>query len=185
MKYLILFTFIISTLLFSCQSGKYQKEISALDSLHNLLNIAEQQLASTDTAKVRTIKAEMQKNMDFITENYKDTFSMDMAMMLSDYAFPKKKVYRNFIGNYSKFLKDIEYTRSQLSNLKQDLENKSIPEDKVLTYFTTEQNAVLTICNTIDQNVNTIQTYFLRFDTLHPKVLHIVDSIKTAQNMRP
>jgi hypothetical protein len=180
----ILFSLFITAIFISCNSNKHQKEISTLDSLQKLLNEAEIQLASTDTAKVRTIKAEMQKNLDYITLNYKDTFSMSMAMMLSEYAFPKKKVYKNFVGNYSKLLKDIEYTRTQLNSLKQDLENNKIPDDKVQQYFITEQNAVLTISQTINQNVNTIQAYFLKFDTLHPKVLHIVDSINTAQNMQ-
>lgn len=184
MKKILLSLIIISSIFTSCNSNKHQKEISALDSLQILLNEAEKQLTSTDTAKVRTIKAEMQKNIDFITLNYKDTFSMSLATMLSEYAFPKKKVYRNFIGNYTKLMKDIEFTRTQLNNLKQDLENNKVPNDKVQQYFITEQNAVLTISQTIDQNVNTIEAYFLKFDTLQPKVLHIVDSLKTAQNMQ-
>lgn len=177
------FLVILSSLIAACTTSDNTREICAIDSLGMILNETEARLMQTDTGNIRKVILEVNKNLDFISEHYTDTFSRDLAFMLSDYAFTKKKMFKNFPSAYSKFMQDIAYSRLQLKTLHEDLSHHAVKPEDFPRFFITEQNAVFTLSNAVDNQVNIINGYMLKYDTLQVHVSALVDSLKTAKKL--
>ena len=150
-KYISLTLIVI--IFFGCKEA-YEKENSEIDSLNQLVNNTEEVLLSIDTAKVFSVVRDVKKELWNFGNRF-DTLDRETTFKVADYYGNKKSLYFIY-DNYPKFIYEIEVTRKQLDNLKDDLNNGIIPKEKFVDYYKNEQEIIVTLNDKINTAVNGI-----------------------------
>jgi len=126
----------------SCRNVN-QKEIGEVDALLKIMADAEELLQAVDTSDLYSITTFVKADLKRLRE-YKDTLTKEAAFKVDDYIGRKKTLYA-LATNYSRYEFELKEERKQLNNLKQDLENNLIKKEDFVTYYESEQRAVLHI----------------------------------------
>ncbi|NCP45743.1 MAG: hypothetical protein GW818_04790, partial [Flavobacteriales bacterium] len=89
-----------------------------------------------------------------------------------------KSLY-NLSNNYKKYQKEIDLIRTQLNNLKQDLNNGIISKEKFPAYYENEQGAVITINENINHATNGISERFKKMKENKAAFEKLIDDPKS------
>jgi hypothetical protein len=89
----------------------------------------------------------------------------------------KKKFYRLTAG-YPKFIGQIETSKKQLNDLKQDLENGLIKKENYIVYYTDEQAALKRLNFQINKLVVGIDVVVEKYETDRPELLKLIEELK-------
>jgi len=175
MKRYILFILITGLVLNAC-NNPYEKELQEVNSLIALVDETEKSLLSIDTSSVFAAKAQMEKDLSEFNMLV-DTMNKEEAFKVGDIFGNKKKLYR-LTENYPNFVRQIEFTKTQLENLKQDLENGLIKKEEFSGYYEIEQSALMNLNHEIDKSINGIETAIGKFEIDRPDLLKMIEQKK-------
>jgi hypothetical protein len=153
-----------------------QKEIAEVDALFEIINDAEKSLLSIDTALVFGAKRQMDMDIAEVSE-INDTITREEAFRLDD-IFRSKKGFKRITSNYPGFLHEIEFTKNQLNNLKQDLENGLIKKEDYKTHFSNEEEYILMLTGKISKTINGLDIALEKQKSDRPELLEIIKNKK-------
>ncbi len=126
--------------LFSCGTRNAQF-VSQVEELEETIQKAQQSIVTIDTSKIGNALRISTGNLKFIQENFKDTMDKETAFLMSDYSASRKSLKR-LLENYSDVIRELSYSQSQLANLKLDVENNVMEEQKFNDYYSSESKSV-------------------------------------------
>lgn len=179
MRYLQLVIVSGFLILASCSNNQYTLSyLSQVNSLKMSLESAAESYEGIDTIEVRA-----QFNM---IGDHLNTFKADsnIAGQQSVTVYNHvRKAYKSFLRENKNVLKELNYTRSQLTDLKNDIENGRIDEDEIEEYIGKEMQAVKAINTAMDQYYLHLEAQMKIYETLHPKFQRLADSLNHLNNI--
>jgi hypothetical protein len=183
-----IFTIVVATvLLSSCNHKTEDKYLKTFDSLHVVLIQTDSIYKTIDWQKAIEVEATLKTNIASI-ESSKKKLKNEERELLETY----KKLLL-FGGNElvqeqgsafdqqqkKKFLrKQIDYSFSQLENLKADVESNSLKDDKIKAYIHTERNAIVELYKFTSQKSVIYNTCFSQFELMKPQIEEILNKAK-------
>ncbi|HEY9083300.1 MAG TPA: hypothetical protein VIN73_08190 [Vicingaceae bacterium] len=152
-KNITLITFIaISAIgLFSCGED-YTNEIGHVDGLIKILDSSEEVLHDVDTATLFEMTIFVKESIAKI-KSKNDTLTKEAALEADQFVGRLKSLY-GLSKNYNKYQQEIDLIRTQLNNLKQDLNNGIISKEQFPAYYEIEQGGVISINDKINHATN-------------------------------
>jgi hypothetical protein len=180
MKKYILFTLIIGLAFTACKNA-YEKELGEVDSLLEIVNDSEQSLLTVDTSRVFSAKRQMEVDLAELHE-VKDTLTKEEAFQLDKIFSSKKRIFR-LTKNYSNFLEQINFSKTQLTNLKQDLENDFVSKDDFVIHIQNEKTYVLGLNKQINKAVNGLDVELEKLKLYRSEFEEIVEKRKHKATM--
>lgn len=152
-KNLVLITLVTfsSIGLFSCGED-YTNEIGHVDGLLKILDSSEKALHDVDTATLFEMTIFVKQSIEKI-QSKNDTLTKEAALEADQFIGRLKSLY-NLSKNYKKYQQEIDLIRTQLNNLKQDLNNGIIPKEQFAAYYEIEQGGVISINDKINHATN-------------------------------
>lgn len=142
----------------ACKTSEYEAEISTVESLVARIDSCSTELANMDIDKYHNLADEMKGTLESIqrvvAEN-EATMDKHTAIFLSKYYAINKSLSR-FKGNHKKLQDELEFTKLQLADLKDDLENNRLKRELVDQYLKEEQNVVAQCETALDGLINGI-----------------------------
>jgi hypothetical protein len=117
------------------------------------------------------------KNIGQIRDCFNDNKGDTTWKTIMPYGIIRKPL-KNFLNEYSGLYKEIRYSRKQLDNLKADIEGGNIQKDTISEYTKNEVAAVNSLKQIVNITINGVQTNLKLFDSLNPKVIHLIKQLK-------
>ncbi|MFH1320879.1 MAG: hypothetical protein ABII90_09540 [Bacteroidota bacterium] len=164
-------------ILSSCKNVDVKKEVSAIDSLGQVVEKAHLHLKEINIENAKKIREEINTNMDFVKTHYQDTLSWDISKLLSDY-HSIQKTLKHFLRIKEYLEKEIVYSNEQLKNLKHDIEKEIITKEQFNTYYEAEMKAVSGLKKEIKLYVDMAKEKIEKFNSINPKVGEVVKKFK-------
>ena len=158
------------------------KEIEEVDALLTIINDTEMSLLSIDTGLVFGTKRQMEMDIEEIS-NISDTITREEAFKLDD-IFRSKKGFNTITNNYNGFLREIDFSKKQLNNLKQDLENGLMKEEDFKINYALEEEHILMLNGKIGKALNGLNLAIEKHKSDRPLLLEIIENkkLKAAAN---
>lgn len=178
-------------LLFSCGSKIENAETRIIDSLLTVLDNSEKMLEEIDFEKMEESAKIADEELEKIKPLINDTLNRDKVFLISNYSIVsgeeeeegggKKGEGSDYEEVREKYMeKELELCRKQLKNLKHDFSSGEMDEASFKKYYEVEKEKALQIISFIAME-STSHTYRLAlFDSLHPLVIKLKDSLETA-----
>ena len=181
MKIYILLILVISLGISSCTNPN-EKEIGEVEALLAIMEETEQSLLSIDTSIVFEAKRQMDKDITEVS-SFTDTMTREDAFKLDD-IFRTRKRFNKITINYSGFIYEIEFSRNQLNNLKEDLENGLINKEDFKAHYAKEKEYVMVINNQISKVIGGLDEAIEKQKLDRPSLLEIIEKkkLKTVLN---
>jgi hypothetical protein len=177
MGHTVLGTMLLALLIVSC-SNPYQKEISTVTKLQQDVEECEQLLEGLDAVQVREMIDEYGKVMAVIKEKYIADSTVDQRFGRMANLYKGVKRSRGFEAGKENLLKEIAFTKTQLENLRDDLENEDITNSDTAALYlemeTTSVNEIKIVAEKLHSNFETLMSVQ---DTVYPYMQSIVDSL--------
>lgn len=167
---------LLITLIFGACNNPNQKEIAEVEALIAKVGETEKSLLSIDTSKVFGTKRQLELDIAEFN-NLSDTLSKEEAFRVAEYFGSKKKFYR-LTARYPKFIGDIETSKKQLDNLKQDLENGLVKKENYTTYYTEEQMILKDLDFQINKLITGIDVVVEKYEKDRPDLLNLMEELK-------
>jgi ribosomal protein L16 Arg81 hydroxylase len=179
------------SILFSCGKKIENAETKIIDSLLTVLDNSEKMLEEIDFEKVEESAKIASENLEKIKPLINDTLNRDKVFLMSNYAIvcgeeeeeggAKKGEGSDYEEVREKYMeKELELCKKQLKNLKHDFSSGEMDEASFKKYYEVEKEKALQIISFIAME-STSHTYRLSlFDSLHPLVIKLKDSLETA-----
>lgn len=174
---------LIIVLGFSSCKNAFEKEIGEVENLLSQVNEIEKSLLLVDTAKVFSTKRQMEKDLLAINAT-NDTLTKEEAFKIDELFSSKKRIFR-LAENYTDFLGQIDFSKNQLKNLKQDLENGLVTKENFTKHFDEEQNAVLELKKKINKRVEGLNVELEKFILFRPDIDEFIAKRKTNSEVKP
>ena len=181
MKKLFLFTIIAGLTLNSCENPN-KKEIGEVDELISMIEDSEKSLLSVDTSVVFAAKRQMDIYIADIN-SLNDTLTREEAFQLEEFFGSKKRLHK-IMGNYPGFIRQIEFSKDPLNNLKQDLENGLIKKEDFKTHYVTEQAEIMSLNAQINKAVGGLDFAVEKLESDKSAILEFIENkkLKAADN---
>jgi ElaB/YqjD/DUF883 family membrane-anchored ribosome-binding protein/regulator of replication initiation timing len=174
-----LMLFLLAGYISSCTSKADEAKIQSIDTLLKTLNDAEEMLLSVDAQKVDKKLAEINETADFLNTHLRDTIDKETAIEVSEY-LRYKKALRFYKENYPEFIEAVNTSRKQLSDLKTDVENGVLDNEKFNEYYNNEMRIVLDISQNIDRAVNGVNLALNKIEEKRPVIEKVIEHIKQS-----
>ncbi len=175
MKKYILLLFVFGLSIISCHTPN-EKEIGEVNALLSIVEETEKSLLSIDTSVVFRAKRQMDEDI-LLLNQYIDTVNREEAFRL-DAIFENKKKLKNIVRHYPSFVKQINFSIKQLSNLKQDLENDLMSKEDYKKHYALEQEQIMVLSNQINKLVGNIDLAIEKLKSDRPELLDIIERKK-------
>ena len=133
---------VFSVFFLGCNRGVSQKDLNALDSLYSVSIKADSLLGVINKIEINEITLKIEHTVGQFHAHYADTIPWETAKLISKY-HRLKKAFVKHIENNDYITKELNYTKTQLQNLKKDLENNVLKPEKFRLYYNIEAETLL------------------------------------------
>ncbi len=167
-------------LIVGCSRTHYSEELRQIDSMIVELDSARNIHRRIDTTGYGEAMKKYTTRMSSIQGSYAsrgDTMERDVAMMMASYRELKKPLER-FKKSYAAVSTDLEFTRTQLLDLKHDLEHNLLDSNLVHKMLREEDDAVTRIRMETDQLKMSYKVTEDKTQKLEPKVDSLLHELK-------
>ncbi len=173
----IIFSFSIQ----SCVNKKSESAILQLDSLLVKLDTAQKNIALVDSIKLNIYKVSVDSSVFFFQQNIQDTISKEQAIVISKYS-SLQKPFDNMHQAYYSLLREIPTSRKQIENLKHDLQERLVDNEKIEKFVLNEKQVVENIASVSSELIKALPEKGMQFEELNSAVKAMADSIRTQKN---
>ena len=153
-----------------------EKAIAEVDALLVIVEESENSLLSVDTSIVFAAKRQMDNDMTEI-KMITDTLTREEAFKLDD-IFRTRKRFNKITTNYSGFIHEVEFSKNQLNNLKQDLENELMKKEDFKIHYAKEKEYIMVIKSQINKVVGGLDEAIEKQKIDRPTLLEIIENKK-------
>lgn len=167
--------------LIGCDHTHYTEEIRHIDSLLVVLDSTRNDHRRIDTTGFETAMENYSERMSAVQAAYAergDTMGYDVAMMMARYRELKKPLER-FKDTYEEVSTELDFSRSQLLDLKHDLEHNLLDSNIVERMLRSETEAVEHIEMRTEQLRLSMKTTREKTEIMEPKVDSLLNRLQT------
>lgn len=170
--------FILSLFVFySCTNRQfYETYVAKTDSLTNSLEAAASSYETLDTLLIQTHYQFINLSLDSLV-NFPDVL---LDTNLVQFRILQKK-YKTFLREHPLTVKELNFCRNQLLDLKHDFENRNPEIEKAEKYYMSEEEAVIYIKKRMDAYQLLIVNSMAKFDSIQPNIVTLIDSISNSE----
>ncbi|MGB0176724.1 MAG: hypothetical protein ACPF9D_06140, partial [Owenweeksia sp.] len=163
----------------ACQNqGHFKSEIATLDSLQKELNYYDLKLDSVNVERLQEIAPQVGQLQDYLAGNYPDSLDRSFWVTKMNGMTIVKKGAERYLANHEKVDAEIDYTREQLSNLRNSLKDEKIAKEDAEKYLADETHAVGEIVFYVNKLQGPASLATEIWDTLHPQMQAMADSLQ-------
>lgn len=180
MKRKLTLLILIAFIGFSCERTHYADEIKTIDSLRVELDSAARTLAKIDTTGLAEAKTRFTENLYFVQKTYserEDTMPRDVAMLMSEYR-SLKKPSTGFLDKYALASEELEFSKTQLRDLKHDLQNNLLDTNLVEELLADERNAAEKVLSDVKQLKLSNEVTRKKRAEIEPRIDSLVQELK-------
>lgn len=136
----------------SCKHSNREQRLAKADSLSMALNRVDSMLNIEINYDSITSRFNELKKYQEVLSPYKLKFSQKEK---SDYNqfMSSEKHYKTMINVFDKYKTELEYSKTQVNNLKNDFEKRVIKKEKFDMYYETENKAVYKLLNNVKSDL--------------------------------
>ncbi len=164
-------------LLNSCINKEFYKSYdSKVDSLSSGLEEMAAKYESLDTILIKLQLDTIQMQLDSISKMPEIT----LYPLVVNYKYIGKD-YKTFWRGHPLTTRELKYTRSQLIDLKHDIEKYQMDEEEIEMYFIQEKESVRKLKDRMDYNMVMINKNMRQFSEAQPNIVYLIDSIAQTQ----
>lgn len=141
----------------SCSpADKYEAELAEIDSCMTVLDSIELTVNGIDFDSLIYMVDKVKANEDSIAKYYKpDTLSLEVGIRMNECKGIRKSL-KNLEFKEQEYMTEVEALRTQFTNLRTDIENGVLEEEKVKGYLE-EEKAALNVLNLTVSDFYTLQ----------------------------
>ena len=168
---------ILLFLLNSCINREFYKSYgSKVDSLSSNLEEMAAKYELLDTILIKSQLDTIQMQLDSISKIPEIT----LFPLVVNYKYIGKD-YKTFWRGHPLTTRELKYTRSQLIDLKHDMEKYQLDEAEIEMYFIQEKESVRKLKDRMDYNMVMINKNMRQFSEAQPNIVYLIDSIAQTQ----
>lgn len=179
-----IFATLISILLIfsSCENQEKKKHILKIEELEITVQKMQDELFNSKIDSIIIAFGEVNKTLDFLNKNGESKVS-DTAFINSFAEFTKiKKQLKSLNEQLNILVGDIQYTKSQLSNLKKDILKNSLKIEGIEEYLMSEQKAVEEIQEKFKPALEKIIKRMKSYHEIRPVMKKIQEELENLKN---
>ncbi len=176
MRYLVAVLFL---LFFSCRNINIDKELVLIDSLEYIIVDAEKQLGDVDIETLKNTKKKVNADLEVLKEYFNDSLEWDLAKFLDGYNLINKSMGK-YIKTHSYLKVELEYSKTQLANLRNDISKNILSVDSFNVYIKVEALAIEELATTINNKVPMVKNNISRYKESKPRIKEIL--LQIAEN---
>jgi len=175
MRFFIFLTFVLGLMIFGGCNSAENKKIARVDSLYTVLESIEDSLEVISITKVNRL---LDENMNLVTKvqnQISDTLTKEQMFFLSDFKRFRKSLTQ-LVQNIEFQVGQVGYSKTQIENFKEDINNGLIIDEYYNDYFNTEKEAIGRLK---ESSINISTWYkgtFKRYDELKKGVEQILEN---------
>jgi len=174
MMRIVLFVICTFTLSFySCdRTGNSKQYLDRIDSLSLSLEKSAVGFETIDTASIheKYHLIDSQLELLFTLNNNNDQADVNKYNNI-------RKTFFNVVNNYPAIIDELEYTRSQLSDLKYDIEHHNLDQENEEMYFSQEKQSVKVLKLKMDFYQEQLNSELIHFENIYPEIKKKLDSL--------
>lgn len=173
------FLFLSLLIFVSCTNKQFYETYSTkIDSLKNTLEASASSYETIDTVLIASQYLTIRQNLDTLV--LFPEIALDTGVI--KYGYLKKK-YKTFLRDHPLTIQELNYSRVQLSDLKNDFDKRNLEIEFAQEYYQTEEEAVDYIKKRMDAYQVMIRESMIKFNSLNPEIVVLLDSLsKTPEN---
>lgn len=177
MKWYFVVVAALSLTVTSCNNDNKNELLSEIDKMENTLDSLEAVANDTTRYRATDIDASVRETILKVKNNYvPDTIDYVLADQMNSYKEIRKAVSKNS-GNLAKAKQSIPEVKQKLEDLKHDINNGINDRDKYQEFINYEKGKIQEIEHVLAYYVETTNKYYNRYDSLHPIIKRIGDSL--------
>jgi uncharacterized protein YjgD (DUF1641 family) len=142
-------------IIIACSGNPNEGAIKEVEDVLAVINEADSSIKSIDVERLKPYIDTINFDVKFVQQEFADTMSLQVATQVDAYSRLVRSIQK-FEKAYNDQLKDIEYSKHQLQNLKADLSSNTIDSSGFSLYFPAEKDAVDRLA---ENNMNIISWY--------------------------
>jgi len=161
----------------SCHTDKFEKQYKQIDSLVGVLDTAYNKLNELDTSVVQSYYETYTQNIKHIKDNFDEKNDDEVWRVITRYGLIRKPL-RDFKKHYINYSEEIEFSKSQLTNLKADIKNNILTEDLIEQYIKEEAEFVNYLNLSVGGLMEITNNYYQQYLELNPLVEKFINEKK-------
>ncbi|MFT4659945.1 MAG: hypothetical protein ACI8XB_000201 [Patiriisocius sp.] len=170
----------------SCKNNAdYSYQIAVVDSLQISLDESILAYNQWNMDSLKIIKGTMEgklREMTVLLKQVKDTIAKDDGIFLGSYK-SAGNAFKSTIVNDRKFKKEIDITNLQLANLRNDLKNKSLSEESIMSYLSDEKKAVTSLITGLDKTNKRYKLGTEQYKKMTPRVDSLISFLNSRNDL--
>mgnify|MGYP001564755277 CR=1 FL=1 len=131
----------LSLMLACCTGGANRDGLNTIDSLQSVLATLNRKIDGLDHPGMETALKRYAEHDLFFRRSFHDAMSHDIAILLSQYRAAAKPPGK-YMANRERFLRELRFCQTQLSDLKRTIEEHTAEQTKLPEFLDTEAAAV-------------------------------------------
>ena len=161
----------------SCKNENKKELISEIERMESKLDSLLTVANDTTRYRAEDIVTSVRATILKVKQNYMpDTIDYVLADQMNSYKEIRKAVSKNS-GNLAKTKQTIPEVLTKLDDLKHDIKNGINDRDKYQDFINYEQTKIDEIEQVLSYYIETTNKYYNRYDSLHPIIKKIGDSL--------
>ena len=172
MPRLAIYIFIFLLLTSCINKDFYSSYGMKVDSLSASLEEMAAKYESLDTIRIMAQYDTIRMQLDSLSKTPEIT--LDTLVVFYKYI---GKDYKTFWRGHPLTIRELKYTRAQLTDLKHDIEKYQLDEEGVARYFIQEKESVRKLNDRMDYNMVLIKKNMRQFSETEPKIAQLIDSL--------
>ena len=182
MKLELIVALVLTISITSCSNTDKKKHLSEINTMETTLDSLSAIAFDTTRPNTTKIVASVRETIAHVKEYYMpDTIDYILANQMNSYKEIRKVISRNS-GNIAKAKQAIPEVKQKLADLKHDIENGVNDREKYDAYINYEKAKIEEIESVLSYYLETTDEYFKRYDSLHPIIKNLGDSLERASH---
>ena len=155
--------------------------VSIIDSSYSAVQKAEVKLLAIDTADIGSMVRYNNNALSYIQDNFKDTATKEQGIFISD-IIAVKRSFSKLNTQRESLIDDMVYAKSQLNDIKKDVENQLISIQDFNEYFTIEKQAIDLFISSVESSVLWNKSNSKRFEAMKPQIEKFIEEINKSDS---
>lgn len=168
----------------SCGSKADKADIARIDSVYLKVEKAALKLKEINIDSVNAKNELYKANAKVLTEHIHDIKNDETWPWICAYGNVRKP-FKTMVLEYKKYKAEIDTCKSQLENMKHDLDNGALSKQDFETNYLIEKAAADQLFDKITTSVNSVIGQRRNFDTVHPVICRIIKAFQENEAKHP
>lgn len=166
----------------SCVNHAQQQAISTIDSLIAVNTSVYREIEAIEIDSIQMMYDTVKEYNRFFATTQSIDSNIDASVLMLMYEYGTiDKTFKKFLQkHYSASINDLNTRRKQLENLKQDVENNLIDNERIKQYLQLEDSLMSFVAADIRGRIKQVEQHKEKYYRYHHEIVNLTDSLKNA-----